>query len=187
MDDRALIAEFVTESREHLADIENQLLAIEAAGDQADPELVNTVFRAVHSIKGAAGSLGFSTLGQLAHALEAVLDLVRNRQLVPDAAVTEVLLRSADSLRTMLDDVDRSNEIDVSGRLDALQEIVRGLAEDERPAAAPAISQPLSGKQAREVAFATPSEGGQTSGSNRPAAAVPARRRFGFPCRRSIA
>ena len=52
MDDREIIAEFVTESREHLADIENQLLAIEAAGAEADSELVNTVFRAIHSIKG---------------------------------------------------------------------------------------------------------------------------------------
>ena len=50
-----VVAEFVVESREHLADVENQLLAIESAGADIDVELVNTVFRAVHSIKGAAG------------------------------------------------------------------------------------------------------------------------------------
>ena len=56
MDDREIIAEFVIESRDHLADIENQLLAIESAGTDADPDLVNTVFRAIHSVKGAAAT-----------------------------------------------------------------------------------------------------------------------------------
>lgn len=133
MDDREIIAEFVTESREHLADIENQLLAIEAAGAASDPELVNTVFRAVHSIKGAAGFLGFSTVGQLAHDLENVLNLVRNRQLFPDASVTDVLLRSADKLRALIDDIDRSNGMDVSEYVGALQRIVAGLLAEEAP------------------------------------------------------
>ncbi len=135
MDDRQIIDEFVVESREHLADIESQLLAIENAGVQADPELVNTVFRAVHSVKGAAGFLGFTTVGKLSHDLENVLNLVRNGQLIPDSAVTNVLLRSADQLRTMLDDVDRSNEVDVTDHLTALQAIVAGLLAEESPAA----------------------------------------------------
>lgn len=140
MDDCEIIAEFVIESREHLADIENQLLAIEAAGAAADPELVNTVFRAVHSIKGAAGFLGFSTVGQLAHDLENVLNLVRNRRLVPDSAATDVLLRSADKLRTMIEDIDQSNGVDVSEHIEALQAIVAGLLADE--AAGPSAPRP---------------------------------------------
>ncbi len=55
-DDQELVAEFVNESREHLAQIEGQLLDIEQAAGNADTALVNEVFRAVHSIKGAAGS-----------------------------------------------------------------------------------------------------------------------------------
>jgi two-component system chemotaxis sensor kinase CheA len=62
----SIVAEFVVESREHLADVENQLLAIEAGGAEIDSDLVNTVFRAIHSIKGAAGFLGFTVLGDLA-------------------------------------------------------------------------------------------------------------------------
>lgn len=142
MDDHEIIAEFVVESREHLADIENQLLAIEAAGADADPELVNTVFRAIHSVKGAAGFLGFSALAQLAHDLENVLNLVRNRQLIPDGAVTDVLLRSADKLRVMIDDVEHSNEQDVSRYLLALQNIVAGMLAKEvpQPVAPPELS-----------------------------------------------
>ncbi len=64
-EDRELVVEFVNESREHLADIERQLLDIEEGGASADLELVNKVFRSIHSIKGAAGFMGFATLGKL--------------------------------------------------------------------------------------------------------------------------
>ena len=117
----SIIAEFVVESREHLADIENQLLAIEAAGANIDVELVNKVFRAVHSIKGAAGFFGFTTLGQLSHELENVLNLIRNRQFVPNAPATSVMLQAADALRNMLDDIEHSNEVDILEHVTALQ------------------------------------------------------------------
>ena len=57
-EDPDLLQEFGTDSIEHLSDIEGQLLAIEAGGADIDIELVNTVFRAVHSVKGATGFLG---------------------------------------------------------------------------------------------------------------------------------
>src|SRR4030042_1586546 len=98
LDNDEILSEFVVESREHLADIENQLLAIEARGADVDVDLVNQVFRAVHSIKGGAGFLGLTTLAQLAHEMETVLNRVRNRDLVPDSSVTNVLLRAADAL-----------------------------------------------------------------------------------------
>ena len=141
MDDREIIADFVIESREHLADIENQLLAIEAGG--ADPDLaqVNTVFRAIHSVKGAAGFLGFSTVGQLAHDLENVLNLIRNRQLVPSSAVTDVMLRSADRLRDLINCIDQSNEADVSQYIAALQRIVAGEVAEEEPQQVAAASE----------------------------------------------
>ena len=121
LDDKEVIAEFVVESREHLADIENQLLAIEAGGANIDGELVNTVFRAAHSIKGAAGFFGFTAVQELAHELENVLNLVRNRQLVPTAAMTDVLLRAADRLRAMVEDIEHSNEVDVSRQVAELR------------------------------------------------------------------
>lgn len=123
-EDDGIIAEFVIESREHLADIENQLLAIEAGGANIDIELVNKVFRAVHSIKGAAGFFGFSTLGRLAHDLENIFNQIRNRQLVPDAKATNVMLKAADTLRSMLDNIECSNDVDIQEHVTALQEIL---------------------------------------------------------------
>ena len=129
--DDGIIAEFVIESREHLADIENELLVIEANGANIDIELVNKVFRAVHSIKGASGFFGFTTLGQLAHDLENVFNLIRNRQFVPDSAATNAMLHAADALRNMLDDVEHSNGADILEHLTALQRIIAGVKQTE--------------------------------------------------------
>ena len=54
----AIVEEFVAESREHLSDIENQILTIEEWGAEVDGELVNKVFRCVHSMKGSAAFIG---------------------------------------------------------------------------------------------------------------------------------
>jgi len=75
-DDAELLKEFVVESQEHLSDVENQLLTLESQGDAMDVALVNAVFRAVHSIKGAAGFMGLETLQSLAHREEEVLVLL---------------------------------------------------------------------------------------------------------------
>ena len=58
-----LISEFVTESREHIADIEDDLIKIESEMENVDPEVINRVFRAAHSIKGSAKFLDLSNIG----------------------------------------------------------------------------------------------------------------------------
>ncbi|MCG8701375.1 MAG: Hpt domain-containing protein, partial [Bacteroidales bacterium] len=71
--DDEILQSFVEESREHLADIENDLLTIEEGGADIDEDLVNKVFRAAHSIKGGAGFMGLETIKDLAHKTENVL------------------------------------------------------------------------------------------------------------------
>lgn len=124
--DDELMQEFVIESTAHLADVEGQLLEIEANGENTDPDLVNTVFRAVHSVKGAAGFLGLTVINSLAHSLENVLNMIRNRELVPTSAVVNCLLGAADQLRLLVDDVATSNEVDVSNFVHALEAIAAG-------------------------------------------------------------
>ncbi|MCE5266914.1 MAG: chemotaxis protein CheW [Planctomycetaceae bacterium] len=126
MNDRQIVDEFVAESCDHLADIESQLLAIEANGAAIDEELVNTVFRAVHSIKGTAGFLQLSNIQDLSHEMETVLNLIRSRELAPDAGITNALLRAADTLRAMVENVDNSGDVDVSEHLTALRSIASG-------------------------------------------------------------
>ncbi|WP_371060098.1 chemotaxis protein CheA [Rhodosalinus sp. 5P4] len=66
--------------------------------EEADAETVNAVFRAVHSIKGGAGAFGFDTLVGFAHALENVLDDMRNGRVADSAAVAPLLFRAGDRL-----------------------------------------------------------------------------------------
>ena len=131
MIDQELVAEFVQESSEHLADVETQLLHIEALGENIDDDLVNTVFRAVHSIKGAAGFLDLTRINQLAHCMEGVLNKIREHELIPDPYNVDVLLRAADRLRSLVEDVAGSNATDNTDLCNALFELL-----EQKPAAA---------------------------------------------------
>jgi two-component system chemotaxis sensor kinase CheA len=124
--DDELVNEFVVESAAHLAEVEGQLLAIEASGEDCDPELVNTVFRAVHSVKGAAGFLGLTVINSLAHSLENVLNLIRNKELVPNSHIVNALLRAADQLVSLINSVETSNDVDVSHLVTELEGIAIG-------------------------------------------------------------
>ena len=126
IEDAELLREFAVESQEHLSDIENQLLTLESQGDNMDVALVNTVFRAIHSIKGAAGFMGLDTLGGLAHRAEEVLNKLRSKELRPTSVVINTLLNAADRLKDLIDQIETSNAVDVSDHLAALERILSG-------------------------------------------------------------
>lgn len=96
-EDEDLILEFITESNEHLANIEGHMLALEK--DNQDAEILNAVFRAFHTIKGLAGFLEFASIQSLAHEVETLLDLARNGKLEVTPAVVDVILESTDIVR----------------------------------------------------------------------------------------
>jgi two-component system chemotaxis sensor kinase CheA len=87
---------FFQECEEQLAELESGLLAIEQ-GDH-DPERINAVFRAVHSIKGGAGAFGLDALVRFAHVFETALDEMRSGGLAPEDHVLKAMLRAADLL-----------------------------------------------------------------------------------------
>ena len=91
---------FYEECEEQLSALEAGLLTIE--GGDRDPETVNAVFRAVHSIKGGAGAFGLEPLVRFAHVFETALDDVRSGRLTPDAPVVKVMLRAADVLADLV-------------------------------------------------------------------------------------
>ncbi|MEZ6092890.1 MAG: response regulator [Pirellulaceae bacterium] len=126
LDDSEIINEFVEESTRQLSNVENQLLEIESSGANIDLELVNTVFRAVHSVKGTAGFLGLEKIQQLAHNLEAVMNLIRNRELIPTPTNVGVLLSASDLLRTLIENTMESNNADISTQVELLLAIVEG-------------------------------------------------------------
>jgi two-component system, chemotaxis family, sensor kinase CheA len=129
MDDE-LLGEFINEAREHLATIETDLLAIEEAGEDIDEDLVNKVFRAAHSIKGASGFFGLNTVKELAHRAETVLDMLRSRTMAPNPEITNVLLAAFDRLRELINNPADSEQADIADLVVSLM----GLASSYLPA-----------------------------------------------------
>lgn len=140
--DTELIADFRVESQEGLANIEQQMLAIETAGADIDVDLVNAVFRTMHSIKGASGFLGLDSIGTLAHSLEEVLNRMRNREIVPSSELVTTVLHAADSMKGLIDAVETSNEADVSNHVAALAHYLGASAAHSAPAAPQAETRP---------------------------------------------
>ena len=126
IEDDEILQGFIEESLEHLADIENDLLAIEEGGSNIDEDLVNKVFRAAHSIKGGAGFMGLTTIQELSHATENVLGMIRSKKLIPTPEIINVLLIASDQLQSMIEDVHNSNEVNISSHLSPLNAIADG-------------------------------------------------------------
>ncbi len=87
---------YFQECEELLLAMEEGLLAMK--GGEADSEMINAVFRAVHSIKGGGGAFGFEALVGFAHGFETVLDDIRSGKLEPGPEVVGILLRAGDTL-----------------------------------------------------------------------------------------
>jgi len=119
--DTAKYAElFLAESREHLATLNQQLLAWES--DPRAREPIATLFRAVHTIKGMAATMGYTVVANVAHRVENLLDLLRGRQEAVSPETLELLFRAADVLEQA---VERS----VAGEEDSVVvgEVLHGL------------------------------------------------------------
>jgi len=99
---------FFQECEEQLAELESGLLAMEG-GDQ-DPETINAVFRAVHSIKGGAGAFSLEALIRFAHVFETALDEMRSGRLAASSDVLKSMLRAADVLADLVRAAHRGDE-----------------------------------------------------------------------------
>lgn len=91
---------FFEESDEHLAAMEGLLLDLDI--ENPDPEQLNAIFRAAHSIKGSAGTFGFTDLAETTHILENLLDRIRKRELSLRADMVDAFLQCGDLLKGML-------------------------------------------------------------------------------------
>lgn len=102
--DPELVGDFIMESREHLSSIEGQMLTLEQNPEATD--VIHSVFRGFHTIKGLAGFLEFATIQKVAHEVETLLDLARNSKLTVTTGVVDVVLESADYLKQAIDGVE---------------------------------------------------------------------------------
>ncbi|RYC10217.1 chemotaxis protein CheA [Ciceribacter ferrooxidans] len=129
---------FFQECEEQLAELESGLLKMND-GDR-DPETVNAVFRAVHSIKGGAGAFGLDDLVAFAHVFETTLDCVRSNKLEPTHEVLKVMLRAADVLADLTNAARDGGSVDGARSAGLVREL-EALANGEAPpAVAPVVA-----------------------------------------------
>ncbi len=92
--------DFLCEAREHLTAAEEALLSLEQ--DFGDIELINTIFRAFHTIKGVAGFMNLTPIVELAHNAETLLDKARNGEITLNPEYTDLIFRSCDLLLQLI-------------------------------------------------------------------------------------
>jgi two-component system chemotaxis sensor kinase CheA len=155
-DNRELLGEFYGEAVDHLQQIEAALLALEQQPE--NPEALNSIFRSFHTFKGNAGFLGLVPMQLLAHEVESLLDLARNRQLTLNSVIVSEILNSRDALQALTQQVALAlekgqipNQIIPVGHL--IRAVKRLAVPDGPPVAPPA---PAAAPKAAAVASAAP-------------------------------
>jgi chemosensory pili system protein ChpA (sensor histidine kinase/response regulator) len=137
-----LFAYFGPESAEHLETITRALVALERRGDEpGEAEEMPALLRAVHTLKGAAYTVGCEAVGQIAHQAEDVLGAVRARRVRWSPAVLDTLFRATDAIKVLLEAPDAP----AGDRATVIEDAIAALAAVPMVATAPADETPLVG------------------------------------------
>lgn len=130
---------FFDESQEHLDEMEHQLMNLDL--EAPDPEQLNSIFRAAHSIKGGSGIFGFDALTGVTHVMENLLDMARQGSMTLTTPVVDLFLRTVDTLKVILDNYRNKEDIDQTVADETVQQLEavlaggNGEASDKAPAA----------------------------------------------------
>jgi two-component system, chemotaxis family, sensor kinase CheA len=125
-DDRAR-EEFTSEAEELLDTLSRDLVEFEAQGKDVRPEVVNKIFREIHSLKGLAGMLGFAEISELSHNLEDMLDRLRMGKIEITRDLIDLLYDSVDSLNRLviaINDPSIAGLVDVTGLTRRIHHVV---------------------------------------------------------------
>jgi len=164
-EDREMLQGFVADSYELLDELEPNLIELQKsceAGGSADLDKLNSIFRLFHSLKGAAGFLNLHQVARVTHEAETLLNLLREHKITLSAARTDLLCRTCDFIRTLLQAIEEAGT-DQEFAAQA-QSFVDGLAaaaahppaaESAAPAA-PAVASPEAPASVAPAVTATP-------------------------------
>ncbi|HEX5458659.1 MAG TPA: chemotaxis protein CheA [Steroidobacteraceae bacterium] len=134
---------FFEESFEALDAMEAALLKLDVGSPE--PELINTIFRVAHSIKGGSATFGFTEIASFTHSLETLLDELRSGTMPVTVALSDLLLKSVDVLRAMLRAVQAKQPIDTQRVSDLQFDLEVAIAGKGAPTAAAPVPAPAAG------------------------------------------
>lgn len=130
---------FFEESFEGIEIMETGLMDLEPGG--ADSEVINSIFRAAHSIKGGSGTFGFKAIADFTHVMETLLDEMRDGKRDVTENNSDILLKSVDCLREMLEAAQDGDDAD-AGRVKEHQTMLEAeLGSSGEPSATPVTNE----------------------------------------------
>ncbi len=138
----AVVNEFLVESYENLDQIDRDLVDLEQ--NPSDKELLSSIFRIIHTIKGTCGFLGFSKLESLTHVGENLLSRLREGELVLNPTIASALLKMVDAVRQILGSIEtdqNQGNVDYGDLIEVLSKLTKGESVDEVPGASPAFEE----------------------------------------------
>jgi two-component system chemotaxis sensor kinase CheA len=138
-DDMEIVQEFLVESHENLDQLDRDLVELEQAPGSRD--LLSSIFRTIHTIKGTSGFLAFGRLEAVTHVGENLLSRLRDGELTMTPAIATSLLRMVDCVRALLEVIERTGEdVDPSVDVDPVVAEIRGCLEGRTADAAEATT-----------------------------------------------
>ena len=146
---KEIVESFIVETKELLDKLDNDLVELEKR--QNDVELLNAIFRYVHTIKGTSSFIGFEQMSELTHKFEDVLNKLRKFELKLNPEIMDVILKAQDLMKVLLSKLEANDlsPIDISGVVSKLERISRGeflIEEDVEKASVDNASQRLQSK-----------------------------------------
>lgn len=116
-----IIQDFLVETQEILDGLDEKFVELEKRPE--DPDLLNSIFRGAHTIKGAAGFLGFTQMVELAHKTESLLNKLRNGEMSVTPPIMDVILQAVDQIKVLLSKIREHDQkpADLSGILARLE------------------------------------------------------------------
>ena len=155
---------FFEESFEALDSMEAALLKLDIG--KPEPELINTIFRVAHSIKGGSATFGFSGIASFTHSCETLLDELRSGNMQVTTAISDLLLKTVDIMRDMLRSTQSKQPIDMQKTSDVQFDVESMIAKKNEapakaaaPAAAPAAAAANTGTSNAAPGAAAPASG----------------------------
>ncbi|MCX7712004.1 MAG: chemotaxis protein CheW [Clostridia bacterium] len=147
------IQEFVEEAMTHVESVEAGLLKLDA--EKSDLNEINTIFRAIHSVKGTAGFFGLKKIVELSHSMENILGEIRNSRMGINREIIDLLLASNDCLKGMIENVANSEETEIFEYISKLSILLKGesISKVQENAAPQDINKEKAPKKAVEAAM----------------------------------
>ena len=131
-DSDEFISIFLSEAKEIVEGLENDLVLLE--DNKSDEDLLNKIFRSAHTLKSSAGTVGFTTMSELNHVAENLLEKVRSGKLDVTPQMITVLLEFLDTVKLMLQNiVDGKSETEGVNNIDSLKAKIKAIADGNDP------------------------------------------------------